>query len=402
MSGTDLVVIETLNAATVFAPGGVRGILDRIAAEARATPTDISTATGRKATAALAYKIARSKTALDKLGKDLTDGWRANTDAVNAERRTIRETLDALGDEVRKPLTDWENADKARIAAHEAALAAISDAPELLADPSSNDLRMRLSYLRAGSNRDWQEFEQRAAISRAAEIARTERLIADAEKREAEATELARLRAEEAERQRQETARLQAEREARIAEEAAARAKADAEQAAATAARDAAEEAENARLRAEHRALVDRTRIEREAAAAAEAAESERQAIEHRAAQAEAHAQREKSAAIMAAAKAKADADALAAKVEADKLAAEKKAERDRLAAIEAWRQRDAAERALVNAEADRRAANVAHRTKINRAALAALVALGMTDEEGQAVITAIARGEVPHVKMEY
>ena len=33
---------------------------------------------------------------------------------IDESRRIVRERLDALKDEVRKPLTDWENAESAR------------------------------------------------------------------------------------------------------------------------------------------------------------------------------------------------------------------------------------------------------------------------------------------------
>jgi len=34
---------------------------------------------------------------------------------VDAERKRMRDKLDALKDQVRKPLTDWENAEESRI-----------------------------------------------------------------------------------------------------------------------------------------------------------------------------------------------------------------------------------------------------------------------------------------------
>ena len=230
--------------AEVFATGGVRALLDKIEREVRAVRTDISTPAGRDQVRSLAYKVARSKTALDAMGKGLTDEWRARTDAVNAERRAIRDRLDALAEQVRKPLTEWEDAEKARVAGHERALAEMVEAPGYGATETAAELELRLSYLRSYPARDWREFAQRAADTLAAEIERTERLLAAARKREAEAAELARLRAEEAERARQEAARLQAEREARIAAEAAERAQRQAEERAAHDARVAAEQAE--------------------------------------------------------------------------------------------------------------------------------------------------------------
>ena len=180
--------------AEVFAPGGVRALLDKIEREVRAVRTDISTPAGRDQVRSLAYKVARSKTALDAMGKGLTDEWRARTDAVNAERRAIRERLDALAEDVRRPLTAWEQAEKDRVAGHERALAAMVEAPGYGQAETSADLSLRLEWLRNQPRRDWQEFAARAADTLAAEIERTERLLVAAQKREAEAAELARLR----------------------------------------------------------------------------------------------------------------------------------------------------------------------------------------------------------------
>lgn len=337
--------------ADVFAPGGVEALLSRIEREVRAVRTDISTQSGRDQVRSLAYKIARSKTALDAMGKGLTDDARAKIDSVNAERRIIRERMDALAEDVRRPLTEYENAEKARVAAHEAALAALVEAPGYGQAETSADLSLRLEWLRNQPRRDWQEFAARAADTLAAEIARTERLLAAAQNREAEAAELARLRAEEAERARQEAARLQAEREARIAAEAAERAKREAEERAAHAARVAAEQAE-----AERRAAERQRRDAEERAARAEAAAAE----------------------------------------------AARRAEADRIAAVEAERRRVAqAEEAARQAEAAR-AADRAHRGRINKAAADALVALGLPDDLARQVVTAIVAGSVPAVSIRY
>lgn len=357
-----LLETRALVPADVFKPGGVMALLARLEADVRAVKTDISTAIGREQVRSLAYKVTRSKTALDAMGKALTDDARAQIDAVNAERRTIRDFMDALAEDVRRPLTEWENAEKERVAGHERALAAMVEAPSYGATETAADLELRLSYLRSYPARDWREFAQRAADTLAAEIERTERLLVAAQKREAEAAELARLRAEEAERARLEAARLQAEREARIAAEAAERAQRQAEERAAHAARVAAEQAE-----AERRA-----------------AERLRQEAEERAARAEA------------------EAAETARRAEAARVAAEQKAERDRIAAVEAERQRVAqAEEAVRQSEAAR-AADRANRGRINTAAAEAITLLGLTEKQAKAVVGAIVSGIIPNVSIRY
>jgi colicin import membrane protein len=70
--------------------------------------------------------VTRSKTAIDDAGKKLNEEARAKINAVDAQRRKIREELDALAEEVRKPLTEWEKAEDQRIADKEAQINEIS------------------------------------------------------------------------------------------------------------------------------------------------------------------------------------------------------------------------------------------------------------------------------------
>ena len=366
--------------AEVFAPGGVEALLRRIEGEVRAFKGDISTAVGRDAIRSLAYRIARSKTALDKAGAELTEDWRARTNAVNADRRTIRERLDALADDARRPLTEWENAERERVARHERALAEMVEAPGYGATETAAELELRLSYLRSYPPRDWREFAQRAADTLAAEIERTERLLAAARKREAEAAELARLRAEAAERARQEAERQRAEHEARIAAEAAERARREAEGRAAHAARVAAEQAEAERL-----ATIKQAEAERLAAAKRQAElEARQREAEERAAAAE-------RARVAAEERARAEAEE-----------AKRRAERERQAAVEAERQRAAAAQAKAAREAEARAANTRHRAKINNAVADALALTGLTAEQSKAVVVAIATGQIPYTSITY
>lgn len=58
-------------------------VLLQIEKQARAIVPDVSTATGRKAIASVAAKVARSKTALDEMGKNLTADLRQKVNAVD-------------------------------------------------------------------------------------------------------------------------------------------------------------------------------------------------------------------------------------------------------------------------------------------------------------------------------
>jgi len=82
--------------------------LAQIRAEIDAFVPDVSTKKGRDAIASMAYKVAKSKTALDGLGKELVAELKQIPALIDAERKRMRDTLDAWRDEVRKPVDDWE------------------------------------------------------------------------------------------------------------------------------------------------------------------------------------------------------------------------------------------------------------------------------------------------------
>ena len=74
---------------------------------------DVSTSAGRKRTAALAAKIAKLKVKLDSLGKELVADWKSKSKIVDSSRKHLREELDELKIIARKPLTEWEDEQKA-------------------------------------------------------------------------------------------------------------------------------------------------------------------------------------------------------------------------------------------------------------------------------------------------
>lgn len=128
---TDLVVIEKSNAMAVFtSKEQLDPILEKIEIEARSLVPDLTTKKGRDAIASMARKVARSKTYIDNAGKDLVAELKALPKQIDESRRIVRERLDALKDEVRKPLTEWE-AEQKRIKAEEAMNALHAEALEM-------------------------------------------------------------------------------------------------------------------------------------------------------------------------------------------------------------------------------------------------------------------------------
>lgn len=314
---------------------------------------DTTTKKGRDEIASLAFKVAKTKVALDKQGLALTGEWRENTKKVNATRTKIEERLDKLQKTVRQPLTDWETAENARIAKHQAALDALLDFIQTPLGLPSETLRVALGVVEnTAVGAMWEEFEDRATLAKQDATAALTRLITVAEKQEADAAELAALRAAQAEREQQETERL--------AKEAAAKAEAD--------------RVEQERLAEENRKAV----IAQAAKDAAEKAEKD-------------------AAAKIAAA----EQEVIDAKAHADRAIADAKAEADRKA--EAERKRLADEKAAEEAEQRRRDEDAAHRKTVNNAIVAELVECsGVTNKQAQAIVSHLVRGLVPNVTLKY
>lgn len=355
---TDLAILP--RSVSIIIAADKNDLLGKLAEKIRVFNPDVSTVRGRKDIASLAAEVASTKMDLIRLGKGLTECWRKSTAAVNAECKIIEERMDQMKVKVRAPLTAFENNEKDRIASHEAALTAISGFCAFDGDPTADDIILRIAQLHDMPDRDWQEFADRAKQTFLAADGRLRDMHERAVQREAEAAEVARILAEENERQRKAAIQAQREHEARIA----------------------AEAADRARLEAERRAEVERqasAQREREAQARAAKAEAERQAAQ------EAAERRERE--LIA------------------------KAERDRQAAVERERKRIAAEEAAAQAEADRRAADNAHREAVNRAVVASLTGIeyaqgGRTEhlsgELAKTVVTWIALGKIPHIRIEY
>ncbi|HLP31637.1 MAG TPA: hypothetical protein VK150_09760, partial [Geothrix sp.] len=272
-----LATVEKEKRLEVFSkPGGLDAVIEAITIMALKHKPDVTTDRGRKALASVAYKIAQCKTRLDDAGKELVDDLKALPKAVDANRKAMRDRLDALKDRVRKPLTDWE-ADQERqrqfVADIQVTPMQLQGAPAALIQESIEGLKARdLSQAP-----DWAEEALRAQQLALKDL---EEMLAARKKADADAAELARLREAQAERERQEAEekrlREVAENARREAEAQAQREK-DEAQRKTREAQEAAARAEQAQKDAE--ADAEKARKEADAKAeAAVAAERQRQA----------------------------------------------------------------------------------------------------------------------------
>jgi hypothetical protein len=273
----ELIKIESVTAVDVFNNAGLDPLLEQIKDEVRSFVPDLSTVTGRKAIASLAAKVAKSKTYLDGLGKDLVADQKAAIKTADAERKRMRDDLDLLKIEARKPLTDWGNKEKDRVENlnRELDLLKAMSAevnPETFAEYTSEELAIIMKNVESIEiGDDWDEFKLNAERAKEQVIGSLSLSMATRKKAEDDQAELDRLRREQKERD-------QREHEERIAREAAQ----EAEQ-------EAAEKAEQERLRVEQeqqetqrKADQERTRIEDERKAEQRKAEEDRQAVQQK------------------------------------------------------------------------------------------------------------------------
>ncbi len=117
MTETNLIIPIETTPALLFTNEGTATIIKEIEKKVKEFKGSIDTDKNRKGIASFAYKIAQTKTFLEKLGKDLVSGEKAKLKLVDAERKKLRDSLSALAARAREPLTEYENAEKARIEA---------------------------------------------------------------------------------------------------------------------------------------------------------------------------------------------------------------------------------------------------------------------------------------------
>lgn len=351
---THLVVIEPTTAVALFTEGqGVAELLADIRQKATSLVPDTSTAKGRKEIASIAHAVARTKTYLDGLGKEQTDKFKEIPKRIDANRKQIRDTLDSLKDEVRAPLTQYEAAEEARVAALQSRLARLNELGSSASiEIAAADLQVMLNEVEQNALDDtWQELLPQATVAKELAAKRLGEALAARLKYEAEQAELEQLRQKQAEQDRIDRERL-------IAEQA----------------------AEQARREEENR-----QRLEREAA-------------QHR----EQEAQRQAQVAQQAAEQARRDSEAAELARQQAEANAARQAEEAAARAAEQERQRIADEQRQKAAEDAARAADMEHRRTIDNAILMDLMGLGIDEGKAINLIKHIASNKIDHLTINY
>ena len=120
MNMSELIIYEQIKieqqalAVAFSIDGGINSIIEQITTQARekARNLDAETPKGRKELASIAYSVSKTKTWLDEQGKNLVSEAKSKIKVVDNERKAVRDQLDLLRDEIRKPVTDFEDAER--------------------------------------------------------------------------------------------------------------------------------------------------------------------------------------------------------------------------------------------------------------------------------------------------
>lgn len=274
---TDLTVIEIKpeQAPVLFSPNGLDAFLEQIKQAVNEVP-DLSTDKGRKRIASLAAQVSRSKTAIEKPGREYLKRLKAAVKPAEKEIKRFVDECDALRDATRQPLTEWE-AEQERIAAEKAA----------------EEERLRLE---AEEKAALEELKKQFEADHEIALLLNEKFDRDAAEDKAEAErqriaheeELKRQAAEQAKREADEAAKREIEaaagreREATLAKERAERERIESEQRAEREKQEALAKAERDRISAEEKAKREKEEAIQRERAAAEARDQARLAEEKR------------------------------------------------------------------------------------------------------------------------
>lgn len=181
--------------------------LDAVRAAALVKDPDTASAKGRELIRKNASRVTKSKTALDASRKALTEDLRKQVSTINASANGLIESLDALAKEVRRPLTEWEDAEAKREQECNQVIAWMRNAGIVIANDTSATIRARgktlfaIEITREKFGRLYDEAEALKNTTMASLKAALDRVIKDEDEREEAAARAEQERKEREERE---------------------------------------------------------------------------------------------------------------------------------------------------------------------------------------------------------
>lgn len=357
---------------------------------------DMSKAKDRDEVRSMASKVTKSKTMLNSARLDMTAGLRKEVEEINAAGKVLTAGLAEIADEVRAPLTAWEEAEKAREELVETTIARIKAAALVTISDTAASVSARGNEIYE-IEIDPEVFRKRtdeATEAQAATIKALHEAMNVLREREEMAAKLAAMEAEKAEREAQE-------RKAQYARSII----------------DHIHEVGRGMIGGQpypYAILLHELQVKIPPEITSDFGDLEQEArrilaetLDHVQAAADLDRQRaDEEAKREVAEKAKRDADEAAqreidaANRRAEQAEEEKRAELKSIADKEAEDKRIAEQQA---AEQARRERNAAHRRKIMGTVKQSIIEIGgITDEAAMVIVRAMAKGNVPHVTVQF
>ena len=203
-----LMKVDRMTAAEIFVPGAMDPILVAIREEVKrqAAEIDTSNPAGLKQLGSLAYKVTKSKTFIESQRKSFVAAEKKRLQVVDTEGRRIWDILEGIADEVRKPLTDFEQIEKDRKANHEQALLGLIAMASVPFGATAEQLSRSISGLQSIDTATFEEYATLAEGHKQAAFKALAAALEVTEATEAQKAENERMRAEAQERETQERA----------------------------------------------------------------------------------------------------------------------------------------------------------------------------------------------------
>ena len=180
-------------------PNGLEPIIQSIETVARGLVVAGGTSSkeGISQIKAMVTKVAGVKLSLDNIGKEIVAEMKERPKKIDANRKSMRDRLEALQEEIRRPVTEIEERGKL--------ILNISARPMNVVNEKSEVVRKAIAVLeREDLSEDrWKESHTAALTAVANAMKALQGILATAEKREADAAEFERMKAENARLQRE-------------------------------------------------------------------------------------------------------------------------------------------------------------------------------------------------------
>lgn len=224
---SELIVISNLEINELFTEEVAKKFIEEATKKVERFEGDLTTKKGREAIASAAYSVSKLKTRVENHGISVVSEWKKKSAEVDKQRKYLKDSFDTLRDQVRQPLTEFEEEEKTRIFDLKCGIEQITERGMEVNEYDLDGLTSSLSVVEKFKLKKWDEFEAVAMDAIGKSVGQIELAIKERNELAAQQEELAALRAEKEERDKIDReneiarkAKIEAENKAKIEAEA--------------------------------------------------------------------------------------------------------------------------------------------------------------------------------------